>query len=498
MTPVLLLGAAALMLTNAVAAAQPWPEQVVTDAQAIHDVLLDSHPGVYNTSDPGFVGQLEAGLVEARERARQVSDFAGYAAALQGYIARFDDGHVTLQLTDGAPDTQRYWPRFLTGYQAGRHMVMSRDDQDGVPGLGTELVSCDGVAADVLAQAQVGQFTGRWFLSATRARRAGMLFLDDGNPFRARSRECVFRVGGVLQNQILSWVAISAGEAKQRLDQTGPHTREPIAKRSFGERGVWLVLSSFDIYPPNSSYAALTVLLDGMRTAGPAAIRAAVPVVLDLRGNTGGSSHWSKRLADIIWGPGCAETVDLAVEAIDWRTSQANIAHFAQVLTMLKVQAEPDRALISELEAIVNGMSAARGRGEKLWRLPVGPPAAAQSPAQANRAGGQAPLIYVLTDAMCASACLDAVDLWKALGAIQVGQETSADTLYMDVRTVALPAGHASIHVPTKVYRGRQRGSNEPQKPLHYYPSDMNDTRALKTWILSLPESLAAGKGRSR
>src|SRR3546814_12288574 len=78
--------------------------------------------------------------------------------------------------------------------------------------------------------------------------------------------------------------------------------------------------------------------------------------------------------------------------------------------------------------------------------------------------------VYFVTNGSCASACLDAADLWKELGAIQIGQETSADTLYMDVRQDVLTSGLAGVSIPMKVYRGRARGSNEPLRPVHPYP----------------------------
>jgi hypothetical protein len=84
---------------------------------------------------------------------------------------------------------------------------------------------------------------------------------------------------------------------------------------------------------------------------------------------------------------------------------------------------------------------------------------------------------------------LDAVDLWKAAGAIQVGRETSADTVYMDVREADLPSGLAQLAIPMKVWRGRQRGNNEPQRPAHVFDGDMTDTRALQAWIRTLPAS---------
>lgn len=96
----------------------------------------------------------------------------------------------------------------------------------------------------------------------------------------------------------------------------------------------------------------------------------------------------------------------------------------------------------------------------------------------------RAPRVYVVTDSACASACLDAMDLWKALGVIQVGRETSADTLYMEVRAERLPSDLVWAVVPTKVYRGRLRGDNEAYRPDHVYNGDMSDTDALQAWIL--------------
>jgi hypothetical protein len=136
-------------------------------------------------------------------------------------------------------------------------------------------------------------------------------------------------------------------------------------------------------------------------------------------------------------------------------------------------------------DATVDGLAAAHDRGEPLWRFTEPKPAKTPGEPPAPPAGP----VYFVTDSGCASACLDAADLWGALGAIQVGQETSADTLYMDVRPDTLPSGLSRIIVPMKVYRGRTRGSNEPLRPAHPYPGDLRDTGALAEWIAALPEN---------
>ncbi|HEY9133536.1 MAG TPA: hypothetical protein VIM98_17395, partial [Dyella sp.] len=77
-------------------------------------------------------------------------------------------------------------------------------------------------------------------------------------------------------------------------------------------------------------------------------------------------------------------------------------------------------------------------------------------------------------------------DLWLALGAIQVGEETSADTLYMDIRQDTLPSGIGQLALAMKVYRGRPRGNNVPLHPTFVFPGAMSDTGALEKWIGTL------------
>jgi hypothetical protein len=134
-------------------------------------------------------------------------------------------------------------------------------------------------------------------------------------------------------------------------------------------------------------------------------------------------------------------------------------------------------------DRVAAGMTRARARGDALWREVDTDDTSTAANETTPKLKGR---VYVLTDWGCGSACLDAVDLWTSLGGVHVGQETSADSLYMDVRQVALPSGFARAVIPMKVYRGRERGSNVPAKPVRSYTGDMRDAAALERWVAHL------------
>lgn len=94
--------------------------------------------------------------------------------------------------------------------------------------------------------------------------------------------------------------------------------------------------------------------------------------------------------------------------------------------------------------------------------------------------------VVLLTDADCASACLDFADILLPLGAIHAGQPTFADTVYMDIRTVELPSKLGRLSIPQKVYRNRPRGHNQAYFPADkwYYQGNINNTAALRDWLL--------------
>ena len=485
-----LLAVAAPSVAQASPAEPDWPALLEADARAFHAALRDRHPGPVDPENPGFSAMLDAALARALERVPETRDYGGYWWALREFRAAFDDGHVQLVQLPGAPALPMRWPGFLTALRDGHHEVAARLDGPGLPPAGARLLDCDGIAADDLAGSRLGRFYGRWQLPATRQALAGRLFVDAGNPWAPPPRECRFERDGEVRSVRLQWRDLAAEELDGLLAATRSAPPAATGIRSLDDgRLLWITMAGFDADPDSEDHARLTAVLAGLEDGERVA--AASRVVLDVRGNGGGSSHWSREIAALLWGDAALEAAAGGSGAVDWRVAEGNIGDIRAFRDMLLAQESPDPELLRWSGIILEGMSAARERGEALWRQPedegeAGAAPEPPAPPRPRRPGTDASVV-VLTDSSCASACLDALDLWLPLGAIHAGAETSADTLYMEVGGQALPGGLSRIGLPMKVYRGRRRGNNEPYVPAHPFPDGPLDDAALEAWVRTLP-----------
>ncbi|WP_303699673.1 S41 family peptidase [Brevundimonas naejangsanensis] len=460
-----------------------WSATLVRDATALHDIMVDSHPGVHDPLNPGFRARLDQGLATALDRARTTTDAGGWWWALRAYVASFEDGHVQISMTQRDFGFPLRWPGFLTVYRGDDQVVANRDEADAaVPPLGARLIDCDGIDAATLAERRIGQFRGRWFLEAIKTRFGDWMFLSADNPWQTEMTSCRFEADGATRTYALNWRA-SPDDMNDRRMALMPG-RPEFGLKHFDDGGFWISTPSFNGDPTGEIYAELTALIADMK-AKQEALRLAPYVVLDLRGNGGGSSHWSQLMAQVLWGDDwMAAHPEPAIEAVDWRASDGNIAEISAFLDKLRAtNGQPE--LIAWAEDAISGMKAAKAAGQVYWRSANDQQAAdaAPPPAAPQLMAGR---VYVLTDSSCGSACLDAVDLWKTVGAVQVGRETSADTVYMEIREAALASGLAEIAVPMKVYRGRARGNNEPQRPQYVIEGDMGDDAGLLASIRRL------------
>jgi len=485
----LLLAAALTQTSPAATPAKPapatdWAGALRNDARALHETIAINHPGPVNRLDPGFAERNDAGLALALGRAATVRDYPGYLWAMRAYVAGFDDGHVAFSITDQSVPLPTRWPGFLTGFdERGRQTVMTREDDAPVP-LGAELASCDGIPAERLAARLVGAFYGRWMLASQRAWAGGRVFVHAGNPYVTRPRRCRFIVDGRARDVALEWRPLSDAALAERLGATTRRATPPIGARALADGTRWFSLSNFNSDPNGPAAKALVPLIAAMKRDRHA-IAAAPRIVLDLRGNNGGSSDWSRQIAEVLWDKAAVAALPTGSTGVEWRASAANLATIEAVRTQFAGADAASPEMKQWAERTASGLRSTLAAGRPLWSDEEAPDAPSASPSAPTVP--PTARVYVLTDLGCGSACLDAVDLWRALGAVQIGQETSADTLYMDVRRDALPSGIARVVVPMKVYRGRKRGSNVPWVPVHRYAGDMRDTPALERWVAKLP-----------
>jgi hypothetical protein len=453
-------------------APNPWAQLAAADVEATRRNILDDHPGPVDPANPSFRIWLEGGYREALAGARRVRDFGGYAAVLRRYVAGFRDGHLGLSF--GLAPTAQRWPGFTVGLVGGEYVV--RESTQGPP-AGAALVACDGRSPADLMAAWVFPFYGDPRLESSWVRHAPKLFADAGNPLRELPRRCEFRGVGPAD---LAWRPVEARELDEKLTRAAFGPTPAAGVRELAGGTFWVSLPSF------ATDAATAATLKGIIARAPS-WRKAPRVVFDLRGNTGGSSSWGAELARALWGEAYVDaaranaSVGRPAVSVDWRASANVQAHVEGLAAELAAALDADD--LADLKATAKGIAGARAAGRPYFTegSDPPPPAAVPLPTPATRAR-----VYFVTDARCASACLDFVDVLLALpGVVHVGQPTGADTAYMDVRRAPLPGGVAELWLATKVWRNRPRGER-PCVPAHRFAGDVGDTRALETWLSGL------------
>jgi hypothetical protein len=464
-------------------AERDWSAALRDDARALHDDIAANHPGPVNRRDPGFARHNDAELARALRRARTARSYADYFFALRQYVSSFDDGHMGFGAIRSTPDGAR-WPGFLTDYDArGGIRVMVSSAAAPVP-VGATLIGCDGRTAAQYAAATLGRMWGRWQLASQRRGFGQVLFADEGSRYIPQAKHCTFEVGGKRRSVALDWQPIAGRALVDQLRHISPPRARNFETRALANGTRWFAMPSFNGDPRSAAGKALPPMIDAMR-ADRAALAAAPAIVLDLRGNGGGSSSWSRQIAEILWGRAALDRLPPEADTVDWRVSPANLESIREAFARRGSASAMPAEVETWFREVIAGLSAALARGDALWRQSHtggGIDSSAPAPALPPLAGR----IYLVTDSGCASACLDAVDLWRALGAVHIGQTTSADTLYMEVRHRVLPSGLTEIDVPMKVYRDRKRGSNQPVVPVHLFPGDIADTPALEAWIAAM------------
>lgn len=473
-----------LFLAAALAAAAPaqpqepatahWRALTLIDVEAAHAMLAEDHPGAApEVGDVQFQKRLAAAYATARQRAALTDSYEGYQAVLAGFAVGLGDKHIRSR-PRFAPDSLG-WAGLLIARRGTNWVVASESEAgEGAPPAGSRLVSCDGIAVDRLAEERLGGYRIVWSVEAQRIQRAYWLLIDDGNPFLNRPRTCLFDQGGARRTVTLLWRSVARADLNPRIAALATRGSAGLGLRKVGD-GWWIALESL-------SERAVPVVEKVRAEAG--ALRAAPFVVLDMRGNGGGNSHYGQIIADAVTG--LAESPPPPAAAGDgrcgkaWRVSERNFRQLTYYRDTLGPRM--GKEILAQFTAEYEAMAAAKAKGERFTGPPRCPRRAGGPVISHGRNRGR---IILLTDNSCFSSCLLVTQMFRRLGALHVGEATDANTNYMEVREDELPSG-LSMFSTLQAVAPASPSQIGPFVPDVAFEGSIADTAALEAWVRKL------------
>jgi hypothetical protein len=434
--------------------APDWGALATADVEAAYRETRDNHPGMFDPKNPSFPKLLKKARVEALKLAAMAKTSGGFEMSLARFRAVLNDGHAGAYTElPTAYQRQIKWPGFVAAWR-GNAMYVYKSDPGG-PAEGAQIISCDKVPVKTLVERNYSRFAdgaktpGEWWSGARR------LFVDDGNPFVTLPKTCLFRSAGKNTARTLSWSAVpdhyqtwKNGSANGDLLPIGMTEKAPGL--------FWYAMPTFQ---PDDAGSAAYKKLYADTAANRERLLSAKAIVLDLRFNQGGSSNWSKMLAEQLWGE-ARVTKSLkdyfAKTQTWWRPTAGNLAAIQEFIPLLEQQGAGE--FVAMLKQFIPKFEDAIKRGDKYF-VPPDIPESEQASTAPEPAELKTP-VYVIVPGQCASACLDAIDYFKRFPNTKlIGAPSSADSTYMEVRSAKLPSGMASAIIPMKMYVDRPRGN---------------------------------------
>jgi hypothetical protein len=266
-----------------------WEETARSDIESAFATYRDNHPGWDDPDNPGFRRQLEAARDAGMSKAAGAGSREDYAAALGAFGAMLSDGHARLGVTwpQGAAAPKPLWPGLVLAWRGQRAIVHHAAAGSGWT-RGSVMVSCDGRPFAAFAHDRIGMMGGRpadaghWW--------SRMPLVLAGAETDIPARECTAtKTDGRAVAHALDWTPPPENIAALRR-AAGECDPLPVGLTSPSEGIHWIALPSFA--PDADGRAAYDRLFSDLAAARPG-LASARAVVIDLRGNQGGSSTWS-------------------------------------------------------------------------------------------------------------------------------------------------------------------------------------------------------------
>ena len=454
-----------------------WAGITARDVDAAYKLLLENHPGAAPAlHDTSFQHRLAEAHAAALTRAHTVTSYNGYIFTLAGFATAMGDKHIWSRPAFAVAYPK--WAGILLS-KRGSSYVVTDTERPQASLLGAELLSCDNISAADLAQKNLGGFHADWTVGAQQTQAAPWLLVDEENPFIHKPVACVFSKDGKQQSVTLAWTRIKRETLLPRLKTAIGAGAAGFDVRKVG-LGYWIALQDLSAPQTDDVLKAVAAQKDTLRRAPF--------VVVDLRGNGGGSSEVGREIANSLMGQPFVDA-RLGIDSQSncggadgaWRTSEDNINDMHYLLTTVLAGGAEAQRIFGE---IYHDAKAARARGEEFSasiHCPPPPPALPVSQQPPSLMRGK---FLLLTDNLCFSSCLAVTDNFRALGAFQIGQTTDAATHFTEVRETYLPSGYSLFSTLQSVDDPSGTSRVGPYEPMLPYNGDIANTAALEIWVV--------------
>lgn len=446
----------------------PWAAMARADADFVTQWLERQSITAVYPDRQAFTAQLAAARREFDAQLARVDNYAGYRHVLARFVGSLQDLHLRVNFS--LLPAMYQWPGFQLVYRGGRYLAVS---SQGSEHAGQEVTHCDGKPLADWAN-QVATYEQIIPGLESTANWAGPLVLrDDGSPFIPRPRSCT--IGG--RDVVLDWQPVAASKFAADRSAATVFRDRVAAATPFGADGAWVRMGFFAPQTQAEGKAFKQLIAEAP------ALRDKSVIVIDVRGNGGGSYEWFMGFLRALYGKDYADVharSRLGIAHV-MRTTPEILAYFksdsAAEIDALVPPADgtpfdPDyvkyeRALASSQTVFVAPKNA------RAVPLPKGSPV---NPVKAR--------VLLLTDYNCSSACIVFVDELKRFpGVEQIGVETGIDSRTGTSFGAPLPSGNGVIEVPVVTRDGRERGDNIPHRPERVFSGNITDTAAVQAWI---------------
>jgi hypothetical protein len=465
----------------------------------VHQSINEMHPAILEPDATEFLDWHKNGYQKAKELLPHVHTEADEAALLRFYMAGYQDSHLNGHL-DKRPFSkldaeEDLWTGWLlkatnTGYE-----VIYRKEGDAYPPERAKLISCDGQAIDeLLHQHYAPYFDIRWQILKARDITA-KAFTQNGLFSSVLNRPdfqtCDFLIDNITKTYPLAWIPINKDEsALIAIKSNTQYTLPSISDITQGK--LWIRASDFALHTPEAAQSQQK-LLDDLALIADVNL-----IVLDTRGNAGGSSTHGINIFNAIISKDEKAAIylgnqyqykDQGSNAL-FRASWQLYWSYDYALKKLIANQGKEFPDVQYLESFQLRLKQALDAGEKtLYQSETPNKSEAISPP--NDEWESNINIVLITDKICVSACLDFVDMVKLVpNLLHLGEPTNADTAYTqiaDMQSMYLEETY-NFMVPVKKWNKRLRENNQPYIPDVIYEGDMNDDKTLEQWVLAQAE----------